>query len=81
MHRILVLGRTMRSRPDKREPGEIPGQTTLLCFPQPSCSTHTFYTIVTVEKMMGRRCYSGISQKTCPNALIFNKLTGLKELC
>ena len=51
----------------KRESGENPGQTTLLCFPQPSCSTIT--TIVTVKQMMGRRCCNGISQKTCHDAL------------
>ena len=66
LQRILVLcGQLCLAV--KREPGENPEQTTLLCFPQPSCSTIT--TIVTVKIMMGRRCCNGISQKTCHNAL------------
>ena len=46
LQRILVLcGQLCLAV--KREPGENPEQTTLLCFPLPSCSTHS--AIVTVS--------------------------------
>ena len=38
LQRILVLCGKL-SLAVKREPGENPGQTTLLCFPLPSCGT------------------------------------------
>ena len=46
LQRILVLCGQLCPAV-KREPGENPGQTTLLCFPLPSCSTHS--AIVTVS--------------------------------